>query len=48
MLNKIFRFFFRDYPAYFWKKPNVYKILLLPVIFYYYLKQDDKSNWTKS
>jgi len=44
MLNKIFKFLFKDYPAYFWEKPNIYKIILFPVIFYYYLK-DKKNDW---
>jgi len=42
MFDKIFTFLFKDYPAYFWEKPNIYKIILFPVIFYYYLK--DQNN----
>jgi len=41
MLNKIFDFLFRKYPVYFWSKPNVYKLILFPVIFYYFLKKKD-------
>jgi len=42
LLDKIFSFVFKKYPAYLWNKPNVYKVMLFPVIFYYYIK--DKKN----
>jgi hypothetical protein len=41
MLNKIFDFLFKKYPAYFWENPNIYKIILFPIIFYHYLKKKD-------
>ena len=43
MLEKIFDFTFRKFPAYFWEKPNIYRLLLFPVLLYFYLKEDDKK-----
>jgi len=43
MLEKIFRFVFKDFPAYFWQKPHIYKILLFPVLLYFYIKDSDKD-----
>ena len=43
MLEKLFDFIFRKYPAYFWEKPNIYKIILFPVLLYYFLKKSDEK-----
>jgi len=43
-MDRLFDFLFKKFPAYFWEKPNVYKILLFPVLLYYYLKDND---WKK-
>jgi hypothetical protein len=44
MLEKLFDFIFRKFPAYFWEKPNIYRLLLFPVLLYFYLKEDDKKS----
>jgi len=44
MLDKIFDFLFRKFPAYFWEKPHFYKIVLFPVLLYFYLKENDKKS----
>ena len=48
MLNKLFEFLFKKFPAYFWEKPNIYKILLFPIILYYFFKENnDRTNTGK-
>ena len=44
MLDKAFDFMFRKFPAYFWEKPYIYKIILFPVLFYFYLRKNDKKS----
>ncbi len=45
-MTKILDFVFKKFPAYFWEKPHIYKIILFPVLFIFYLKEnnDKKSS----
>lgn len=44
MLNKLFRFLFKEYPAFLFQKPSIYRILVLPLLLVYKITLYFKKN----
>ena len=46
MIDKLFKFAFKDYPSYLWSeikfKKIIFKLILFPYIFYYYFKKKNE------